>query len=191
MFHNVERFPGLGVPDYLSEQPQEESAQSPLYRYGQALTEEQRQEMARLYQRENWSLKQIAAFVDIDPSTVSYVLDEDGIRQRVRRKELPINAIVQDYGSGKSTSELAQLYGVHPSTIRNKLIEGGVTMRSRGGRIELPMEEIIIAREAGASLAVVAKDYGVHDQTIRRRLRAANIDTSKRGKRRTSSTERA
>jgi 2,4-dienoyl-CoA reductase-like NADH-dependent reductase (Old Yellow Enzyme family) len=45
-----------------------------------------------------------------------------------------IDSIVKAYGKGKSLAELAAAHGVAVTTIRNYLLEQGVTMRSRGAR---------------------------------------------------------
>ncbi len=42
-------------------------------------------------------------------------------------------AIAKAYAGGAVTSDLANQYSVHPSTIRNTVVREGGTLRARGG----------------------------------------------------------
>ncbi len=42
--------------------------------------------------------------------------------------------IVEAYGNGVTIRELAHVYNVAPGTIRTRLLEAGITLRSRGRR---------------------------------------------------------
>lgn len=107
---------------------------------------------------------------------------------------LNVPAIVAEYQEGDSPKVVGQRHGVHPSTIRRRLIGAGVRLRSRreaaavlaanpsarkrtGGREKknLDVAAIVAEYERGDSLPVVGRRHGVHTETIRRRLKDAGV----------------
>lgn len=88
-------------------------------------------------------------------------------------------AVVGQYNSGSSMSQLAERHGVNRGSIRKKLDtarKGGVVVRiGKSGRplntaIEERVPEIIDLYNCGSSISQLAKRYGVSCSLIQRRL---------------------
>lgn len=86
--------------------------------------------------------------------------------------ELPIDKIIDEYNNGMDTVILAEKYGCHSNTIRNRLKKAGVVLRhiSEIKTIVLPMDDIITEYNSGASTTIIGEKYGCNRVTIRNKL---------------------
>lgn len=90
-------------------------------------------------------------------------------------------AIIRQYSAeDKSTVELAEEYDVAPNTIRNRLKEWDVDIRSVGQRygwlddcLDGIIEQYV---EQGNSLQTIADQYGTTTSPIKRRLQEAGVE---------------
>lgn len=98
-----------------------------------------------------------------------------------RRKPLDDEAIRAEYEDGDSLAVLAERHGVHPTTIRDRLVEMGVELRVKSRRRrdrppafgpskELDDAAIRAEYERGDSPTVIGARHGVSYWTIRRHL---------------------
>lgn len=83
--------------------------------------------------------------------------------------------IKEGYEAGLSLSFLGKLYGVSPNTIRNRLLEMGVTLRKQGcpqNRKPIPIDKVEAKRlyAEGWTYKRIAMKFGVDPKTIRNRL---------------------
>jgi transposase-like protein len=90
-------------------------------------------------------------------------------------------AIIRQYSAeDKSTVELAEEYDVAPNTIRNRLKEWDVDIRSVGQRygwLDDCLDDIIEQYvEQGDSLQTIADQYGTTTSPIKRRLQEAGVE---------------
>lgn len=75
-------------------------------------------------------VKELATKFGIHRSTVGKFLKERGIETRPTLKPEDIPTAAALYRSGLTLAQVAQRYGIAKDTVRLKLIEAGVTMRS-------------------------------------------------------------
>lgn len=100
-----------------------------------------------------------------------------------RGKNLPIDAIVEEYQNGSSTCKIAKKYGVDASTILRHLNLNGVDA-SRGlyKRTSPDMEEkIILDYQSGMSMSQVGEKYGVNAVTVKNILDRQGITPRTKG----------
>lgn len=101
---------------------------------------------------------------------------------------LPMEKLCKKYLSGISTNELAKEYGCCVATIRTKLRNTGIKMRTNSeshigsqlgkdhpNYVDIPIEEICKKYLSGISSEELAKEYGCSSPTIRTRLRNNGI----------------
>ena len=94
-----------------------------------------------------------------------------------KKIKLPIEEIISYYQSGMTLIQLAEKYGVSKSTVRERLKENEVKIRSSRSmkRIDLPIEEIISEYQSGLSINKLADKYGVNFNTIWRRIKENGV----------------
>jgi len=106
----------------------------------------------------------------------------------VKKLDLPIEQICKKYLIGTSIFELSKEYVCDRATIKNRLIDNDIKIRSifeqhvkrRTGKnhfnyIDLPIEEISKKYLTGATISELAKEYGCSQPTIINRLKKSNI----------------
>jgi transposase len=86
---------------------------------------------------------------------------------------------------GLTTRQLADLYGVSPSTIRRWLRDAGIPRRPPGGQSQAPSRQELcrLYQTEGLTTTQLGDRYGVSQQTAHRWLRAAGIAPRPRGHR--------
>ena len=89
--------------------------------------------------------------------------------------DLDIDNIVQLYNSGKSTTEIANAFGVSRKPIARILASQGVTIRRPNALKALPVTEIIGLYQSGLSINELARRFNVADTVITRRLKEAHV----------------
>ncbi len=104
---------------------------------GRLFTDEQEREIAAAYARGDRS-GEIAKTWGCTRETVANVVRRQGgtvhppkFRASSQRVALPVDEIEANWGTGKSATELAALYGVNAWTIRARLRERGITTERR------------------------------------------------------------
>ena len=104
-----------------------------------------------------------------------------------RRIHLDPKALRQQYLRGQTLDELARSYGVSADTIRDRLLEARVTLRSTGirpGDVFIPLDSAQLLKDfqAGVSMLELAAWHNTNRETIRRRIREAeaNADPKRR-----------
>ncbi len=89
----------------------------------------------KLYTQENSSLFKIAKIMDCSPDTISMRLKRMGVEIDDRNKVKNLNKdkikIIKLYENGKSTQEIAKIFGCVDSSIFNILKKNGIKLRER------------------------------------------------------------
>ncbi len=89
---------------------------------------------------------------------------------RVINNEYDVEKIVNDYISGKSSSEISKEYGVCSTTIARVLHSKNIKMREDGRKLTVDMLDDIIELASTNTYDKVAEIYNVDPKTIRRFL---------------------
>lgn len=113
----------------------------------------------------------IADALGLNPKTI--LRHRPKTRPSTKRRELPVEEIAEAYRNKASLALLARTYRVSTQTIRRRLDEAGIELRSKEPtpRTDLPLDEIALRRAAGCSIAFLAGEYGCSETTLKRRLR--------------------
>ena len=95
-----------------------------------------------------------------------------------RKINLPMEQVISEYESGMTLKKLGEKYGVSDTTIRNRLIEAGVQIRSQGGSFVLEgrNEKIAEMYQQGKSLREVGDEFGLTGEAIRQILKKMGVD---------------
>jgi transposase-like protein len=115
-------------------------------------TEEEREQVVKLYQDNEMSMSNIAAQMNANDTLstamtrnhVSRILEMAHVPTRARRRSQskrstePIPGIDREYAGGASMLDLAKKYNRFPETIREILVAMGVTIRPRGKSKRMP-----------------------------------------------------
>lgn len=92
------------------------------------------------------------------------------------RYDLPVDRICKLYRSGKSIPEIADMFGVSNSPIRDRLIENGVERHEGRDGYDLPRGEIIEAYQSGESVLSISDRMGISRTPINRILREEGVE---------------
>lgn len=85
-------------------------------------------------------------------------------------------ALVVDYANGLTQMELAQKHGMHVQTVRKRLKEVGVNLRTRVKLLSpAQLEAARSAIAGGASLRATARQLGVSHATLTRNLKPGKV----------------
>ena len=112
-----------------------------------------------------------------------------GGRGSGRRRAISIDReheVVSGYKSGKSTTVLAESFGVSTETIRKILDSNGVN-RKRNPKCEVDIADAIERYERGETLAEIGDVYGCSYTSIGRFLKEAGVKIRRPGLQRTTS----
>jgi len=84
--------------------------------------------------------------------------------------------VKQEYLSGKSCAEVAELDGCSETSMYNRMIDLGVTMRSRSEANQLfPSSVFILLYNLGLSTSQIGRLLGVDSSTVTKRLHRLNF----------------
>lgn len=135
---------------------------------------------------EGASARRISSEMGIARNTVTRTLVSNDIDLQVTakqsrlgvRKELPLTGpeLAEAYNAGATVKALARQCHVSPYTIRTRLTDEGVEIRSSGLPHELP--ERLIAAEyvhGGLTMKVLGEKYNVNPDTIRKVLKRQGV----------------
>lgn len=94
---------------------------------------------------------------------------------------LPTEDIVERYNNKEGLRSLADRYGVSHETIRKRLIEEGVILRSRGKELgredkKIPKKDMVSLYKKGFTIKELAKLYSVSTTLIYKRLIALGVE---------------
>jgi site-specific DNA recombinase len=96
-----------------------------------------------------------------------------------RLSTVEIEALIADYEAGGRVSELAQVYGIHRTTVSAHVARAGKTRRQL---TEAQIEEAVRLYEEGWSLRAVGQRLDVSDKAIRRLLDERTVAIRPRGR---------
>jgi DNA invertase Pin-like site-specific DNA recombinase len=89
-----------------------------------------------------------------------------------------VTRLVEDYQGGAGVARLAEMYGIHRSTVSAHLTRRGVVRRAPGLGAEEAAEAVRL-HEQGLSLRAIAKAMGVGRKPVTQAVRTAGACVSK------------
>lgn len=139
--------------------------------YSDQLTPMEQQEIARLYQEEGLSYRQIAKKLNTTTNRVMKAIKSLQIPAKSQRvpKDVEKNIIRSYRRSMKPVSQIAEEHGLHPSTVRKVLHRRNVTSRPD------PNKAIVLAYQQGASIGEIAEEFGVSTRHVTKLLESQGI----------------
>ena len=97
------------------------------------------------------------------------------------RAPIDVGAVIERYAAGEKLGSIAVDYNVTNQTIRNRLIEAGVALRSHGQQQHMDSlkrlegVEVVARYTQGESLNSIAESVGVNMYTVKEFLRAQGV----------------
>ena len=89
-----------------------------------------------------------------------------------KKIRLHVPALVEMYKSGSSAKEIAQVFGVHESTIERRLRAAGVRL---GRKLDVDVDLLVKLYEDGESTVSLARRFGTDPSVIGQRLKRAGV----------------
>jgi DNA-binding CsgD family transcriptional regulator len=131
-------------------------------------------------------MREVARALGTSVATVRQRLVDHHIvvrRSGQRRAEVDSHLIADAYRSGQTVEQIAQQFSINPRTVRLRLGELGVPMRTLWcgiERREVTPETVLEMWKNGQRREDIANQLGVHRSTIDERLRAAGVQPRRR-----------